>query len=156
MSEKQSPDKLLIHVDLEYEATTIEATLKEKGLPSYWRPTPSDNVLGLPGSMGVPENGYDVYVTEEHFDKATQVINGIGYGMTEEEKAIAVEVADGEEPDVDPPRYTEDQLREDVASLSTGKRIGFYVLFFGILLVAVTLFVWGVDAVIAWFVSLFK
>ena len=154
MSEKQSPDKVLVHVELEYEAVTIDATLKEKGLPSYWRATPSTGILGLPGAMGVPENGYDVFVTEENFDKATQVINGLGYGMTEEEKEQAVEVAEGEEPDVDPPKYTEEQLREDIAQLSTGKRIGLYCIAVAIFLAAVSVFVLGVDAVIAWIISL--
>lgn len=156
MSEKQSPDKLLIHVELEYEATTITATLKEKGLPSYWRPTASKGLLGLPGAMGIPENGYDVFVTEENFEKATQVVNGLGYGMTEDETEQAVEVAEGEEPDVDPPKYTEEQLREDIAQLSTGKKIGFYAICFGFFFVAMTVFVWGIDAVIAWIISLFK
>lgn len=155
MGQANSPDKLLMHVELEYEAKTLNATLREKGIPAYWKATPSTGILGMPGAMGVPENGYDVFVTEDTYDKAFQVANSLGYGMTAEEKKNAVEVKDGEEPDVDPPKYTEEQLREDIAKLPAGKRIGFYVISTVILLTVMSLFIWGVDAVIAFIKGLF-
>ena len=87
-------EKVIAQVGFRYEADAAVAAIEDAGMAAYARQTPSDNLLVMPGIIGVSENGYDIVVRIEDADKALDVLNGIGYGKTEEESGDAPQDTD--------------------------------------------------------------
>lgn len=70
----------LIHVDMEYEAATLVSALESAEIPAYQKAAASERwLLGMPGTMGIAERGFDVFVEEKNTACAARVVNGIGY-----------------------------------------------------------------------------
>lgn len=159
MQVKMPEEKIILHVELEYEAATVVGTLKDANIPSYWQPTPSKGMLGLPGAMGIPDKGYDVFAAEDNVPEANKILLGMGYTPlidsaqddTPEEQEEAAPEQESDESGLS----DKEKLQQSIDELSPGRRI-FYSIMLAIFgLAGLTLFVWLCDRLIELVMGLF-
>lgn len=146
---------VLARVSTEMEAELALAALSDAGISAVKTPAapegqPFTGVLSLPGVYGAaPVLGYDIVVSAENAEKGADILTGTGCLRSEEaEAAEAPESGDPSTPEGDDakPSDTDEALPPRKGS----------VLAIILLLVLITLFVLGVDKLIAWGLSLFK